>query len=47
MLTAAAALTLCACSASRDLPDDARMLRMVRIVTEGKYSDISTSQMKK
>ena len=47
MLTATAALTLCACSATRDLPDDARMLRRVRIVTEGKYPDISTSQMKK
>lgn len=40
------ALMLCACSASRHLPDDTYMLNKVRVVTDGTYKDISPAQMK-
>ena len=39
-------LLLCACSASRDLPEDTYMLNRVKVLTDAKYKDISTSQMK-
>ena len=37
---------LCACSATRDLPEDTYMLNRVKVVTDGKYKDINTTQMK-
>ena len=37
---------LCACSATRDLPEDTYMLRKVKVVTDGKYKDINPTQMK-
>ena len=37
---------LCACSATRDLPDDTYMLSKVKVVTDGKYKDINPTQMK-
>lgn len=37
---------LCACSATRDLPEDTYMLNRVKVVTDGKYKDINTAQMK-
>ena len=42
-----AALTMCGCSATRDIPEDSYMLDRVKVVADGKYSDISTSQLKK
>ena len=41
-----ASLLMMGCSATRDLPDDAYMLDQVRIVADGKYKDINTSQLK-
>ncbi|MBR1504219.1 MAG: BamA/TamA family outer membrane protein [Prevotella sp.] len=41
-----AGVLLCACSASRDLPEDTYMLDKVKVVTNGKYKDINSSQMK-
>ena len=40
------ALLLCACSASRHLPEDTYMLNRVRVLTDGKYKDIDPVQMK-
>ena len=34
------------CSATRDLGDDELMLDKVKVVADGKYKDISTSQLK-
>ena len=34
------------CSATRDLADDELMLDKVKVVADGKYKDISTSQLK-
>lgn len=45
-LTMLAGVLLCACSASRDLPEDTYMLDKVKVVTNGKYKDINSSQMK-
>ena len=42
----AGAWLLCACSASRFLPDETYMLRKVKVVADGKYKDVNTSQMK-
>lgn len=43
----AGTLLLCACSATRHLPEGAYMLNRVKVVTDGKkYKDISTSQLK-
>ena len=39
-------LFLCACSASRDLPEGIYMLDKVKVLTDGKYKDIPPSQMK-
>ena len=40
------ACCLCACSVTRDLPEDAYMLRSVKMQTDGDYKDINTTQMK-
>lgn len=40
------AVLLGGCSATKDLPEDAYMLRKVKVLTDGKYRDINTSQMK-
>ena len=40
------ALLLGGCSATKDLPEDTYMLRQVKVVTDGKYRDINTAQMK-
>ena len=40
------ALMLGGCSATKDLPEDTYMLRNVKVVTDGKYRDINTVQMK-
>ena len=37
---------LCACSATRHLPEDTYMLDNVRVYTDGKYKDINRTQMK-
>lgn len=37
---------LCACSATRHLPEDTYMLDNVRVYTDGKYKDINKTQMK-
>ena len=42
----AAVLVLGGCSATRDLADDELMLDKVKVVADGKYKDISTSQLK-
>ena len=47
IVISAAALTMCGCSATRDIPEDSYMLDRVKVVADGKYSDISTSQLKK
>lgn len=39
-------LFLSSCSASRDLPEGVYMLDRVRVVADGKYKDINTSQLK-
>lgn len=39
-------LLMCACSVSRDLPDDACVLDRVRVVVDGKYRDVSPTQLK-
>ena len=41
-----AALLMCGCSATRDLPEDVYMLDRVRVVADGKYKDINPSQLK-
>lgn len=41
-----AALSLCSCSATRDIAEDSFMLDKVKVVCDGKYRDISTSQLK-
>ena len=41
-----AVLLMCGCSATRDLPEDMYMLDHVRVVADGKYKDINTSQLK-
>ena len=39
-------LLMSSCSASRDLPEGQVMLNKVSVVTDGKYQDINTSQLK-
>lgn len=39
-------LTVCSCSASRDLPESQLMLNKVSVIADGKYPDINTSQLK-
>ena len=39
-------LIVCSCSASRDLPESQLMLNKVSVIADGKYPDISTSQLK-
>ena len=39
-------LMMSSCSASRDLPEGQVMLNKVSVVTDGKYQDINTSQLK-
>lgn len=46
LILSAGAWLLCACSATRDLPEDTYLLSKVKVVTDGKYRDINTSQMK-
>ena len=41
-----AALLLGGCSATRDLADDELLLNQVKVVADGKYKDINTSQLK-
>ena len=41
-----AALLMCGCSATRDLPEDVYMLDRVRVVADGKYKDINPSKLK-
>ncbi|MBR1556260.1 MAG: BamA/TamA family outer membrane protein [Prevotella sp.] len=41
-----AATLLSGCSTMRDIPEDSYMLDNVKVVTDGKYNDISTSQLK-
>ena len=41
-----AALLLVGCSATRDLADDELLLNQVKVVADGKYKDINTSQLK-
>ena len=41
-----AALLMCGCSATLDLPEDVYMLDRVRVVADGKYKDINPSQLK-
>ena len=41
-----AALLMCGCSATRDLPEDVYLLDRVRVVADGKYKDINPSQLK-
>lgn len=45
-LLLAGALLMCACSASKYLPDDTYMLNKVKVLTDGKYKDINPSEMK-
>ena len=45
-LTILTGVFLCACSASRDLPEESYMLDKVKVLTDGKYKDINLSQMK-
>ena len=47
IVISAAALTMGGCSATRDIQEDSYMLDRVKVVADGKYSDISTSQLKK
>ena len=39
-------LLISACSVTRDLPEDAYLLNHVKVVADGKYKDISTTQLK-
>ena len=41
-----AATLLSGCSTMRDIPEDCYLLDDVKVVTDGKYNDISTSQLK-
>ena len=41
-----AATMMASCSATRDIPEDSYMLDKVKVVADGKYRDISTSQLK-
>ena len=45
-LLLAGALLMCACSASKYLPDDTYMLNKVKVLADGKYKDINPSEMK-
>lgn len=46
LATVVAGLILCGCSVTRHLPEDAYMLNKVRVVTDGDYDDINTTEMK-
>ena len=46
LILSVGACCLCACSVTRDLPEDAYMLRSVKMQTDGDYKDINTTQMK-
>ena len=46
IVLAVGALLMCGCSATRDLPEDAYMLDRVQVVADGKYYDVSTTQLK-
>jgi hypothetical protein len=37
---------MCGCSATRDIPEGSYLLDDVKVVADGKYRDISTSQLK-
>ena len=42
----AVALVMCGCSVTYDIPEDNYMLDRVKVVADGKYRDINTSQLK-
>ena len=42
----AVALLMCGCSATREIPEGSYLLDDVKVVADGKYRDISTSQLK-
>ena len=42
----AGTLLLCACSASRDLPEGVYMLNRIQVLTDSSYKDVSPTQMK-
>ena len=46
LLLLAATIVMGGCSATRDLADDELMLDKVKVVADGKYKDINTSQLK-
>ena len=46
LILSVGACCLCACSVTRDLPEDAYMLSSVKVQTDGNYKDINTTQMK-
>ena len=37
---------MCGCSATRDIPEDSYLLDDVKVVADGKYRDVNTSQLK-
>ena len=46
IVISAVALLMCGCSATRDIPEGSYLLDDVKVVADGKYRDISTSQLK-
>ena len=46
LLLSVSICVLSSCSASRDLPEGTYMLDKVKVVSDGKYRDINTSQLK-
>ena len=46
ILISVAVITFCGCSATRDIPEGSYMLDKVRVVADGKYRDVNTSQLK-
>ena len=46
ILISVAAITFCGCSATRDIPEGSYMLDRVKVVADGKYRDVNTSQLK-
>ena len=46
ILIGTAAIILCGCSTTRDIPEDNYMLNKVRVVSDGKYRDINSGQLK-
>ena len=46
ILISVAVITFCGCSATLDIPEGSYMLDKVRVVADGKYRDVNTSQLK-